>query len=75
MTTVEKGLPQYQTRPYPIIEGVPPPSSLLLLSQDACVVSGGEDGSVFFYDVESGTLVNKLQAPLSASAGHTTRVY
>ena len=29
--------------------------------QGACVVSGGEDGSVYFFDVESGTLVNKLQ--------------
>lgn len=29
--------------------------------QGACVVSGGEDGSVYFYDVESGALVNKLQ--------------
>ena len=29
--------------------------------QGACVVSGGEDGSVFFFDVESGALVNKLQ--------------
>lgn len=25
------------------------------------MVSGGEDGSVYFFDVESGTLVNKLQ--------------
>ena len=25
------------------------------------MVSGGEDGSVFFFDVESGVLVNKLQ--------------
>ena len=33
---------------------LPPP-------QGACVVSGGEDGSVYFYDVESGALVNKLQ--------------
>ena len=24
-------------------------------------MSGGEDGSVYFFDVESGTLVNKLQ--------------
>ena len=31
------------------------------LLQGACVVSGGEDGSVYFFDVESGTLVNKLQ--------------
>ena len=29
--------------------------------QGACVVSGGEDGSVYFFDVESGALVNKLQ--------------
>lgn len=29
--------------------------------QGACVVSGGEDGSVYFFDVESGVLVNKLQ--------------
>lgn len=25
------------------------------------MVSGGEDGSVYFFDVESGALVNKLQ--------------
>ena len=25
------------------------------------MVSGAEDGSVYFFDVESGTLVNKLQ--------------
>lgn len=25
------------------------------------MVSGGEDGSVYFFDVESGVLVNKLQ--------------
>ena len=29
--------------------------------QGACVVSGGEDSSVHFFDVESGALVNKLQ--------------
>ena len=29
--------------------------------QSACVVSGSEDGSVYFFDVESGAVVNKLQ--------------
>lgn len=32
----------------------------------ACVVTGGEDGSVYFFDVESGVLVNKLQGHSSA---------
>lgn len=34
--------------------------------QGACVVTGGEDGSVYFFDVESGVLVNKLQGHSSA---------
>lgn len=34
---------------------------LMSFLQGACVVSGGEDGNVYFFDVESGVLVNKLQ--------------
>ena len=30
------------------------------------MVSGSEDGSVYFFDVESGTLVNKLQGHSSS---------
>ena len=40
---------------------LPPPIIPSIPFQGACVVSGGEDGSVYFFDVESGTLVNKLQ--------------
>lgn len=29
--------------------------------QGACVLSGGEDGHVYIYDIESGSQVNKLQ--------------
>ena len=42
-----------------------------LLWQGACVVSGSEDCSVYFFDVETGTVVNRLQghsAPVLAVA-------
>lgn len=43
-----------------------PPLLMTLPSQGACVVSGSEDKNVYFFDVESGALVNKLQGHSSA---------
>ncbi len=76
MTTVERELPQYQTRPYPITEGVPPPSSsyhrVLVLCQGVKM----EVYSSMTWKVELSSINFKvIHAPPSASAGHMTRVY